>query len=110
MHVFVTVRIISIYIFLKINQTTYFKFEREHAASAEVGGRMVVLGGRSVNEVMGALEIYHLNTGEWEVKEELALRTPRYSFCAAPGIKLYRLLQIHILSHIDIVKLIVKSG
>ena len=53
---------------------------------------MVVLGGRSVNEVMGALEIYHLDTGEWEVKEELALRTPRYSFCAAPGIKLYRLL------------------
>jgi len=71
---------------LKINQTTYFKFEREHAASAEVGGQMVVLGGRSIDEVMGALEIYHLDTGEWEVKEELALQTPRYSFCAAPGI------------------------
>ena len=62
---------------------------------------MVVLGGRSIDEVMGALEIYHLDTGEWEVKEELALQTPRYSFCAAPGIKSSGLLQIYVFSVVD---------
>ena len=47
---------------------------------------MVVVGGRSEDEAMGALEIFDLDTEEWSVQNDLALRTPRYSFCAAPGI------------------------
>ena len=62
------------------------QYERSNAASVEVGGRMIVVGGKSHDSMMGSFEILEPNCSQWTVREDLALTKPRYSFCAVPGL------------------------
>jgi hypothetical protein len=46
---------------------------------------MVVIGGRAGLDITGTVEVFDPLDDSWQTVPELALREPRYSFCAVPG-------------------------
>lgn len=69
----------------KWRQTDSLMYERSQAASVEIGGTMVVVGGTTDDsDATGALEIYDTETEKWVLRKDLRMSQPRHSFCAVP--------------------------
>ena len=64
------------------------KAERDQASSVSLGDKMVVIGGQSTDEDGGLttsqVEVYDPLEDTWTLRDDLAMKEGRFSFCAVP--------------------------